>query len=215
MPKPATTSAISSLQAAAAIASARKGQEPVFVEIPEGEEQERSREGDGMEFVEREPTGGRIEEVGEREPECGVRGAEMLARQPVHGKSSDCDRDRLSDEQQIRARPDPPQRGEDDEDRVDVSRQPRDLVAVQVGHLERMSVGRRPDGLHHVPEVEPAGDERVVAQSRERREAGGVRGDACDEKETRAREERKPSHNSRSMIPRHRSPSTASLALRS
>ena len=69
-----------------------------------------------------------------------------------------------------------------------MSRQPRDLVAVQVGHLERMSVGRRPDGLHHVPEVEPAGDERVVAQSRERREAGGVRGDARDEEQTRARE---------------------------
>ena len=46
-----------------------------------------------------------------------------------------------------------------------------DLVAAQSGHLQRMPVGRRPDRLHHVAEVEAAGREGPVAEDRERGEA--------------------------------------------
>ena len=37
--------------------------------------------------------------------------------------------------------------------------EPRDLLAVQVRHAQRVAVRRPPDRLHHVPEVEAAGHE--------------------------------------------------------
>ena len=42
--------------------------------------------------------------------------------------------------------------------------QPRDLVAVQGRHPQGVAVRGRPDGLHHVPEVEATGDEGLVTK---------------------------------------------------
>ena len=171
-------------------------QQPFLVEVPEREEQERRRERDGMELVQRQPTGRRIEQVGEREAEPGTPRCEVLARQPVDGKRAECDGDRLHDEQQVRARPEPPQGSEEHEDRVDMRGEPGDLLAVEVGHPQRMAVRRRPDGLHHVAEVEAPRDERFVTQRRERGEAGGIRGDRRDEQRARARETDGSAHSS-------------------
>ena len=135
-------------------------EQPFLVEVPEREEQERRRERDGMELVQRQPAGRRIEQVGEREAEAGPPRCEVLPREPEDGKRAECDRDRLHDEQQVRARPEPPQWGEEHEDRIDVRGEPGDLLAVEVGHAKRMPVRRRPDGLHHVAEVEASRDER-------------------------------------------------------
>ena len=89
--------------------------------------------------------------------------------------------------------------------------QARDLVAVEIGHAQRMAVRGRPDGLHHVPEVEAAGGERVVPQDGERGEAGDPGCGPRNEQDESTREG-DASHSSRSMMPRHRGPRTASLA---
>ena len=96
------------------------------------------------------------------------------------------------------------------EDRVDVRRRAARSARRAGSSLERMAVRRRPDRLHHVPEVEPAGRERAVAEDRERREPGGVRGDRRPERARAA--SGKPAHASRSMSSRHRPPRTSSLA---
>ena len=54
--------------------------------------------------------------------------------------------------------------------------EPRDLIAVEVGDPERIAVGRRPDRLDHVAEIEAARHEAVVAEHRQGGEAGGPRG---------------------------------------
>ncbi len=91
----------------------------------------------------------------------------------------------------------------------------RDLVAVEIGHAQRLAVGRRPDGLDHVPEVEATGDEGLVAKCREGGEARGIGRDRRREQHPGARQDEDPSHSSRSMIARQRRPRTASLASRS
>ncbi len=68
-------------------------------------------------------------------------------------------------------RPEPPERREGGEDRVEVGAEPRDLRPREVRHREEVAVGRRPDRLDHVPEVEAAGPERAVLQDGERRRA--------------------------------------------
>ena len=62
--------------------------------------------------------------------------------------------------------------------------QPRDLLAVQIRHAQEVSVRRRPDGLDHVPEIEPSGRKRVLPQDRERREACDPGGGAGDQERT-------------------------------
>ena len=98
----------------------------------------------------------------------------MLARQREDGEGARRDGDGLDDEEHVRAGPDPPQRREEDEDRVDVRREPGDLLALEVRDAKRMAVSGRPDRLHHVPEVEAARLEGAVAEDGERGEAGRV-----------------------------------------
>jgi len=125
--------------------------QPVLVEVPEREEQEAGRECDRVKLVERQPAGRWVQEVREGEAEPSTRGAQVLAREEEDRERAERDHQRLHDEQQLRAGPEPPQRSEEHEDRVDVRGQPGNLVAVQVRHPQRMPVRRRPDGLHHVP----------------------------------------------------------------
>ena len=136
----------------------------------------------------------------------------MLAREQEDRDGAERDDKRLYDEQELRAGPEPPERREEHEDRIDMRGQPRDLVAVQVRHPQRMSVCRRPDGLHHVPEVEASRRIGVVTEGRQGGEAGGIRGDACREQHARAGQQGNSSHTSLSMISRQRRPRTASLA---
>jgi hypothetical protein len=65
--------------------------------------------------------------------------------------------------------------------------QPRDLIAVQRGHLQGVAVRGRPHGLHHVPEVETTGDESLVTKRRERGESGRIRGDPEREQDAHTR----------------------------
>ena len=62
---------------------------------------------------------------------------EVLACEPEDRQRAGGDGDRLDDEQQLGIRPEPPERRERDEDRVEVRAQPRDLLAVHVRHRER------------------------------------------------------------------------------
>ena len=104
-------------------------------------------------------------------------------------------------------------RAEDGEDRIDVGGEPRDLLAVEVRHLQWMAVCRPPDRLDHVPEVEATGDEGLVAKGRQRRKSGRIRDDRAGEEDARSRAEgQRSSHSRRSMIVRQRAPRTASLA---
>ncbi len=178
----------------------------LLVEEPERVEEEGGRERDRVELVQRQPADGGVEEVGQGEAERGPLRAEVLAREQEDRQRAQPDGERLRDEQQVGARPETPERCEDDEDRVDVRRQPRDLVSAQVRDRERTAVRGRPDGLDHVPEVESSRGERVVAEDRQRGETGRVRG--------RRRPEQRPGPQAarRSRSSRQRRPSTASLA---
>ena len=189
----------------------RERHEPVLVQEPEGEEEQRCRERNRMELVQRQPSRRRIGEIHEREAEPGARRPEVLAREPPDRDRSEPDSDGLADEEHVRARPDPPQRREQGEDRVDVRAEARHLVALQVGDLEQVAVGRRPHRLHHVPEIEAAGRERLLAQDGQSGKAGDPRGRRDYEQNADARIRNAP-HRSRSMIARQRGPSTASLA---
>jgi hypothetical protein len=97
----------------------------------------------------------------------------MLAREPEDGHRADRDRRCLADEQQRRARPDEPERGENGKQRIDVGAESRHLVALQVRNLERLAMRRRPDRLHHVSEIEATALERSMTQDRESAEASG------------------------------------------
>ena len=164
-----------------------------------------------MELVQRQPAGRGIEQVHDREAESGALRAQVLAGQeedwPGSGRDDDC----LRDEQEVGAGPNPPQRCEEDEDRIDVRRQARDLCAMEVRHLERVAVRRRPDRLHHVPEVEAACRERPLPKDRECCEACGV----CRGRREHDGKRADPRHSSSSINPRQRAPRTASLAARS
>jgi hypothetical protein len=162
-----------------------------------------------VELVQRQPLGRRVGEVGKREADSGSLAAEVFAREPVDGQRAERDRDRLRHEQQVRARPDEPERREGGEDRVEVRTEAGHLVAAQARDLERVAVRRRPDRLHHVPEVEAAGREGSVAQDRERGEAGRVGADRCPEQSPRSDHARATAC---SISSRQRRPSTSSLA---
>src|SRR2546430_2434388 len=71
------------------------------------------------------------------------------------------------------------------EQRVEVGCKTGDLVTLEVRDPERPAVRRRPDRLHHVPEVEAAGLERLVPEAREGGEPGRVGGDARPEQDAR------------------------------
>ena len=184
-----------------------EGNEAVLVEVPEGKEQERARERDGVELVQREPLHGRVEQIRQREAERGPLRAEVLAGEPEHRERAERDRDGLGREEHARARPEPPERREEDEDRIDVRAEPRDLLALEVRHRQRVPVRGRPDGLGHVAEVEPPDVERAVAEDGEGAEAARVGGDR------RPQEPFRPGGQSSSSIKdRHLAPSTSSLA---
>ena len=198
----------------------REGKQAVLVQVPHREQQQRAGEGDRMELVERQPLGRRVEQVGEREGGAGPLRAEVLAGEPEDGQRTEGDRDRLGDEQGVRARPDEPERREGGEDRVEVGGEPRDLVPAQAGHGQRVPVRRRPDGLHHVAEVEAPGLQGAVAQNREGREAGGVGAHRGPDDGSRSREAARGHGRGdrtarvRSRSSRQRPPSTSSLAPR-
>jgi hypothetical protein len=184
-----------------------EGNEAVLVEVPEGIQQERARERDGMEIAQGQPVRGRVEEVRQRETEGGPLRAEVLPGKPEHRQRAERDRDRLGREEHARARPEPPERGEENEDRVDVRAQSRNLLALEVCHRQRMPVRSRPDGLGHVAEVEAPRVERAVAKDREGAEAERV-GPHC-----RPQKPLRPGDQSSSSIKdRHLAPSTSSLA---
>ncbi len=185
----------------------RERNEPVLVQVPEGEQEQRARERDWMELREGQPLDGRIEQVRERETEPGTLRPEVLARQPEDRKRSERDRDRLRREEHARAGPDPPERSERDEDRIDVRPESRHLLPLEVRDRQWMPVRGRPHRLGHVPEVEPARVEGMVAEDRERAEAGGVGADRRPQQVLRPE-----AHRSASISERQRGPSTSSLA---
>jgi hypothetical protein len=120
-----------------------------------------------MELVQSEPLDGCVQQVGQSEERRHPLRAEVLACEPEDGQRAERDHDRLNDEQHRRTGPDPPERREGGKQGVDVRPQPVDLVAVQLGDVERAPVGGRPDRLHHVAEVEAARLERPVLQCRQ------------------------------------------------
>ena len=188
--------------------------EPVFVQKPEGVEQQRTGECPGVELVEREPLQGRIDQVDEREPERGPLGAEVLAAEPEDGECAARESERLDGYEHVRARPDEPERREHGQDRLEVRSEPRDLLAVEVGLLEEaVAVRRRPDRLDDVAEVEAPSVERAMAKDRERGEHRRKR-DHPDPDQCLGRREPEL-HATPSRTSRHRWPSTSSLARRS
>ena len=68
--------------------------------------------------------------------------------------------------------PDPPERSERGDDRVEVRAEPGDLASREPGDREEVAVRRRPDRLDEVPDVEAAGPEGAVLQHGERAEPG-------------------------------------------
>ena len=126
-----------------------------------------------MKLIERKPLHRCVDEVDEREQGSETGRPEVLASQPEDRHCAESDGDGLDYEEHHGARPQPPERREGGEDRVDVSTEPVDLIAAQVGDVERSPLRRRPNGLNHVPEVEPAGFEGSVLLAGERSEADG------------------------------------------
>ncbi len=179
--------------------------EAVAVQEPHRVEQQRAGEHHRVELAQRRPLQRRIEQVGEGE--AGRRGlrAQVPAREPEDRERAGSDSSRLDGQEELGSRPQPPERREGGEQRVDVRGESGHLGAGQVGHLERPPVGGRPHGLHHVAEVEAPGLEGAVAESSERGEAGGVR-------RHRRPHERPCAHSSSARSERQRRPSTSSLA---
>ena len=175
MPSTATTSPICSFVRHAAAGAEREGEQPVLVEEPDRREEERSRERDGMEVVDDEPLGRRVEEVDEREGEPGPLTAEVLPREQEDGHRPERHAYGLYHKKQLRARPHPPERGEKRHEGVEVRSEARDLLALQVGHLEEAAVRRRPDRLGEVADVEAARRVRSLLEH-------GERGHPCRER---------------------------------
>ena len=93
----------------------------------------------------------------EREEAGGSLRLEMPAREPEHRERAERHDDDLREPEDERRRPDEPGRREQDEERIDVAAEPGHLLARRaVRDLERAALGRAPDRLHHVPEVEAA-----------------------------------------------------------
>ena len=112
--------------------------ETVVVEEPDREQDQRHREadrvrprvGEGVELRRR------VDEIHGREAGRGALVSEPLAGEPVHGEGARGDCEGLDDEQHQRARPDPPERSEQREERVDVDSEPHELVPV-LGRVTR------------------------------------------------------------------------------
>ena len=188
----------------------------VLVEVPDREEQQRTGQRDGVELVQRHPLGRRKEEVGERETKRHVLRVVVLASEPEQRQRPERNDDRLCCQEQARTRPEPPERREDDEDRIDVRGEAGDLRAVQVRDLEEMAVRGRPDGLNHVAEVEAPGFERAVAEHGERRGARRICGHRRPEERPGGGPRAQVHHHSvRSRRSRQRCPRTRSEACRS
>ena len=141
---------------------------------PDAEEQQRGGERHRVEVEEGGVLHGRVEQVGrgarERQPVV----AQPAAPEPEGGQRAGRDDHGLRDQQHLGARPDPPQRREEHQHRVDVGAEARELAAGDVGRLEEAPLGRAPDRLHHVAEVEAAGGEAAVAEHRQPGEDRGV-----------------------------------------
>ena len=129
-----------------------------------------------MEVAHGQPLHRREEEVRDRERRRRPLGVEVRPREPEDGQRPGGDGHGLDDEQQFRARPEPPERREQREDRVEVRAEPRDLLAVDVGDREHVAVRGRPDRLGHVAEIEAAAAEGPMPQDGQRAEAGGEGG---------------------------------------
>ena len=184
-------------------------EQPVLVQEPDRGEQERRRERDGVEVVDDEPLRRRVEQVDEGEREPGPLPAEVLAREPEDGERTERDAYGLYHKEQLRARPDPPEWRKQGHDRVEMGSEAGDLVTLEVGHLEEAAVGRRPDGLGEVADVEAPRPEGALLQHGQRRHPGRERGDGDPQQDAR------PGHDdaiARSTSSRHRAPRTASLA---
>ena len=184
-----------------------EGPQASLVEVPPCVQEERARERDRMEVAQGQPLHRRVGEIGDCE--CGSRPLqiEVLAREPVDRDRAGGDGDRLHDEQELGIRPHPPERSKRGEDRVEVRAEPGDLLAVDVSDREEVAVRGRPHGLGHVSEVEASAVEAAVPEDGSRAEdarKGGSR-----EPDDRDRLHLRTSCSTR---PRHRSPSTASLA---
>ena len=139
-----------------------------------------------MEVVDDEPLRRRIEQVDEREAEpgptrrrgaCARAGRRAPRRARRRSPATTRSRSGLGQSHHSGAR--------SADDRVEVGAEPRDLLALEVGHLEEPAVRRRPDGLGEVPDVEAARLERPLLEHRERGHPGGERADR--EPEQRAR----------------------------
>ena len=173
----ATTRPICSFVRHAATAHTANGNEPILVEEPDRPEQEGRGERHGVEVVDDEPLGRRIEQVDDGEHETGPIAPEVLPREQIDGNRAEGDGDGLDDEQELRARPDPPQRDEEDDDRIEVRSEAGDLLAVDIGDLEEAAVRRRPDDLGEVADVESSRLERSLLEHREHGHARRERAD--------------------------------------
>ena len=103
--------------------------EPVRVEEPDAEEEQRDRERHGMDRTGRARGNPRVGEVAEREEPCSALGSEMPAAEPEDGERAERhDRD-LRERQRERRRPDEPKRREQHEERIHVTTEPGHLLA--------------------------------------------------------------------------------------
>jgi hypothetical protein len=102
----------------------RARSEPAVVERVDRRKQHRTGQSDRMELVQRQPLRGGIQEIREREPERRPFGAEPAQREPPHRHRPERDGGRLRHDQEIRARPQPPERSPEHEHGVDVRREP-------------------------------------------------------------------------------------------
>ena len=129
-----------------------------------------------MELGDRRPLERRVEQV----HGGGGHGQAVVAQpappEPERRERAGRDDDRLGDQQGLGQVPRPGERREQDQDRVDVGAEARELATGDVGRLERASLGGAPDRLDHVPDVEAAGPEGPLAGHREIGEDAGVDG---------------------------------------
>ena len=184
-----------------------EGPQVPLVEVPPRIEEERAGERDRMEVAHGQPLHRRIGEIRDGERSSGPLRIEVLASEPVDRDRAGGDGDRLHDEQELGIRPHQPERRERGQDRVEVRAEAGDLLAVDVGDREEVAVRRRPDRLRHVSEVEAPAAESLVpkdgSSAEDARKGGGGEPDDGD---------RRQRATSCSTRPRHRSPSTRSLA---
>ena len=131
----------------------RERPHPALVEVPPREQEQRARERDRVEVAHGQPLHRGQEEVRQGERGAGSVRRDMLPCQPEDRQCPGGDGDRLQNEQHLGVGPEPPERCQQDEDRVEVRAQSRDLVAMHVRDGQDVAVGGRPDRLGHVAEA--------------------------------------------------------------